>query len=191
MQTNATLESFYKHKIKILLQQFVDGNSKDIRAIVIGGKVVVAMERTAPENDIRSNISRGGTGRKINLSSEDQENAVNAARACGLEVAGVDIMKDSNGKTYIIEVNGNYGYHVETVTDTDISTPLIQYCEDNYNKNTDQKNTINSMADGFIDLLIDLKNQVMKDNGQRTKPIEQTKRQILSIVDEIYHSKRI
>jgi len=184
MQTNATLESFYKHKIKILLQQFVDGNSKDIRAIVIGGKVVVAMERTAPENDIRSNISRGGTGRKITLSADDQEIAINAARACGLEVAGVDIMKDSNGKTYIIEVNGNYGYHVETVTDTDISTPLIMYCENNYKTKSEGSNHTSMIADDTINLLVDMKYEVNKSTGQRLKPKDQIKNEILSFVDE-------
>ena len=131
LQTVATLESFYKSRTKILLQQYIEGGAKDIRAIVIDGEVITAMERTAPKNDIRSNISLGGSGRKIELSEKDKEICIKASRACNLEVAGVDIMKDSNGVSYVIEVNGNYGYHIETITGDDISTPLIIYCEKN------------------------------------------------------------
>ncbi len=131
-QSNVFLENFFHRKDNLLLQNFINGGEKDIRAIVIDGKVVVAMERTAKKGELRSNISQGGTGKKITLSKEDQEICVKSARACGLEVAGVDIMKDKDGKTFVIEVNGNYGYHIEKLTETDISTPLIEYCERNY-----------------------------------------------------------
>lgn len=131
-QSNVFLENFFQRKENLLLQKFIDGNSKDIRTIVIGGKVVVAMERTAAKGELRANISRGGSGKKIELSKEDQQICTLAARAVGLECAGVDLMKDPDGKTFVIEVNGNYGYHVQNITKTDISTPLIEYCEKNY-----------------------------------------------------------
>jgi ribosomal protein S6--L-glutamate ligase len=133
-QTNIFLENFYSRKEKILLQKFIDGNSKDIRAIIVDGEVVAAMERTAKPGEVRANISRGGTGKKIELTDPDKDIAVRAARACGLEVAGVDLMKDSHGTTYCIEVNGNYGYELEKITGIDISTPLIKFCEKNYKK---------------------------------------------------------
>lgn len=130
-QSNVFLENFYQKRENLLLQKFIDGGAKDIRAIVIDGKVVAAMERSAAKGELRSNISRGGTGKKIDLSEDDQEICVKAAQSCGLEVAGVDIIKDPDGKTYVIEVNGNYGYHIEEITGIDISTPLIEYCEKN------------------------------------------------------------
>jgi len=131
-QTIATLQSFYKQKVNLLLQQMIDTgtNAKDIRAIVIDSKVVVAMERTSEnKNDVRANLSLGGSGKKIQLSKEDEEICIKAANACSLTCAGVDIMKDKDGKTFVIEVNGNYGYKVEEITKVDISTPLIEYCE--------------------------------------------------------------
>ncbi len=140
LQTNTTLETFYKQKTKLLLQQYIDANAKDIRAIVVDGEVVTAMERTAPKNDIRANISLGGSGKKIKLSDADKDICVRSARACGLEVAGVDIMKDTNGTTYTIEVNGNYGYKIERITGDDISTPLIKYCERNAGTKEEKKN---------------------------------------------------
>lgn len=131
-QTNVFLKNFNKKSKNLLIQGFIDGNSKDIRAIVIDGKVVVAMERTAVKGELRANISQGGSGKKIDLSPEDQELCIGSAKACGHEVAGVDMMKDKEGKSYIIEVNSNYGYGVEEITGIDISTPLIEYCERNY-----------------------------------------------------------
>jgi ribosomal protein S6--L-glutamate ligase len=138
-QTNVFLKNFNKKRKNLLIQAFIDGSSKDIRAIVIDGKVVVAMERTAVKGELRANISQGGSGKKIELSEEDQELCIKAARACGHEVAGVDLMKDKEGKSYVIEVNSNYGYGVETITGVDISTPLIEYCERNH-KNGNKAN---------------------------------------------------
>ena len=136
-QTNVFLKNFNKKKKNLLIQGFIDGSGKDIRAIVIDGRVVVAMERTAVKGELRANISQGGSGAKIELSQEDQDMCIKAARACGHEVAGVDLMKDKEGKSFIIEVNSNYGYGVESLTGVDISTPLIEYCERNYkNGNT-------------------------------------------------------
>lgn len=133
-QTNNFLRNFYAKKESLLIQQFVNGGSKDIRCIVIDGRVIVAMERSAKKGDFLANISQGGSGRKIDLSNEDQEIAVKAARSCGLNCAGVDLMKDQDGNTFVIESNGNYGYHVEEITGIDISTPLIQMCEKHYKK---------------------------------------------------------
>ncbi len=140
LQTKAMLESFYKSKTKVLLQQMIDGEAKDIRAIVIDNEVVTAMERTAPKDDIRSNISLGGTGKKIELSEADKDICIRSANACGLQVAGVDIMKNKEGQSFILEVNSNYGYSIEQITGVDISTPLIKYCEKNVSKNSTKNN---------------------------------------------------
>ncbi len=155
LQTNAMLESFYKNKNKLLLQQYIDGDSKDIRAIVIDNKVITAMERTAPKDDIRANISLGGSGKKITLSKEDKDICVRSANACGLTVAGVDLMKDKNGKTYVIEVNGNYGYKIEEITGDDISTPLIEYVENNYKKPTNDSTNSENAKDEATNYLLD------------------------------------
>jgi len=143
-QTNMMLQTFGKQGTKLLFQQFIDAQAKDIRAIVIDGKVVVAMERSSNnKNDIRANISQGGSGRKIELSDADKDLCIRAARACGLEVAGVDLIKNANNESFIIEVNGNYGYKIETITGVDISTPLIQYCERNGTNKPTVKETEN------------------------------------------------
>lgn len=134
LQTNIFLQNFAKGKNKLLLQKYIKSGavSKDIRAIVIDGKVVVAMERSAKDKEIRANLDKGGSGRKIELSEADQQICLTACNSVGLKCAGVDLIKSEDGTTYVIEINGNYGYKIETVTNTDISTPLIEYCERNH-----------------------------------------------------------
>ncbi len=132
-QTNAMLESFHKSKTKLLIQQYIDSGAKDIRCIVIGGKAVLAMERTAKEGELRSNISLGGSGKKIELSDEDKNMCVRAAKAVGLPYfCGVDLMKDKDGTSYIIEANSNPGLKIEEITGESVSEPLIEFVEKSY-----------------------------------------------------------
>jgi ribosomal protein S6--L-glutamate ligase len=125
---NTALESLYKLNVGLKLQKFVDAGSKDIRAIVVGDKVVVAMERTG-KKDFRANISQGGTGKKVTLSLEDQAICVRASKAVGLKFSGVDILRDSDGRTYVIEVNGNPGHKIIEITGHNYFTDLVEMVE--------------------------------------------------------------
>jgi ribosomal protein S6--L-glutamate ligase len=127
LATNTTLESFWKSNIDVKIQSFIDAGGKDIRAIVIGNKVSVAMERTANKGDFRANISKSGSGKKIELSNEDKELCIKASKAVGLEFSGVDLMKDKEGKSYIIEVNGNPGSKIINITGHNYFEDLIDY----------------------------------------------------------------
>lgn len=143
LQTNIFLQNFSKAKNKLLLQSFINtgDQAKDIRAICIDGQVIVAMERTAKKGEIRANIDKGGSGKKIELSDQDKEICIRACNAVGLRCAGVDILKDKDGVSYVTEINGNYGYKIEKLTGVDISTPLIEYCERSYKNKPNPKNT--------------------------------------------------
>lgn len=131
---NTTLETLYKSQVETLLQTYIDGNSRDIRAIVCGNEVIAAMERIAPVNDFRTNISRHGIGRKITLSKEDEQLCVNAAKAVNLEVCGVDLIKDPENVSYILEVNAAFGMHVAEVTGIDVAGKIIEHIEKNYKR---------------------------------------------------------
>lgn len=130
-QTNDTLESFAKSNISLKLQAYIDGKASDVRAIVVGDKVVSAMKRTAIKG-FKANISQGGTGEKITLSKDDEQICIKAAKACGLEAAGVDIMHDDKGNTYVIEVNSNFGSKIINVTGHNYFIDIINLCESNY-----------------------------------------------------------
>jgi ribosomal protein S6--L-glutamate ligase len=125
--TNTMLQSFAKSKLDVKIQKFIDASGKDIRAIVIGDTVSVAMERTANKGEFRANLSMNGSGCKVELSPEDTDICIKAARAVGLEFAGVDIMKDKDGKTYVIEVNGNPGSKIIKVTGHDYFIDLVKH----------------------------------------------------------------
>ncbi|MBU1819924.1 MAG: RimK family alpha-L-glutamate ligase [Bacteroidetes bacterium] len=137
-QTNTTLESFWGQPIDIMLQRFVDAQRKDVRAIVVGERVVVAMERTG-KKDFRANISQGGSGRKIELTNDQKELCINAAKAVGLEFAGVDLMTDQDGKSYIIEVNGNPGTKLIDITGHNYFIDLVKHIESKVDKPKSEK----------------------------------------------------
>lgn len=121
--------------ISILLQQFIsEFKGKDIRAFVVGNKVVAAMMRVAEGDEFRSNIHRGGKGYKIVLSEEEKEMALRASTILGLSVAGVDILRSKNG-AMIIEVNSSPGLEgIETVTGVEIAEEIVALIESHNEK---------------------------------------------------------
>ncbi len=111
-----------------ILEEFVaEANRKDVRVFVVGGKIVVAMERTARDNDVRSNTSIGGSGSPVTLTDEEQRLALAATKTCGLDIAGVDILRSSRGPL-VIEINANPGFaELERVTGTDVAGQIIEF----------------------------------------------------------------
>ena len=133
-QTNSTLEALYHNQVETLLQSFVDSKAQDIRAIVCGDEVIASMQRTGKKGDFRANVSRGGTGEKIELSKEDKELCVRAAKSINLNVAGVDLIKDAEGNSYIIEINAAFGMQIQEITKIDVAGKIIEHIEKNYQK---------------------------------------------------------
>lgn len=147
LATNTALESFYKLETNLKIQEMINAQGRDIRAIVVGDKVVVAMERTANKGDFRANISQNGSGRKVELSTDDQELCIKAAKAVGLRFAGVDIMKDQSGKSYVIEVNGNPGTKIISITGHNYFVDLVDYISTKPSKATiDATSKMSSMG---------------------------------------------
>ncbi len=111
-------------------QRFVKGAAgRDVRVIVVGGKALAAMERTAQEGEFRSNIELGGKGRAIPLSARLKECAERAANALGLDYCGVDLMEDSEG-TLLCEVNSNAFFEgFEEATGIDVATEYAKHIQ--------------------------------------------------------------
>ena len=126
------IEAFYDQEINILVQEFIaEANSSDIRAFVVDNKVVGAMLRKGKEGDFRSNIHRGGSATKIQLSEEENQAAIKAANALGLKIAGVDMLQSSKGPL-VIEVNSSPGLKgIEAASGIDIANEIISYVERN------------------------------------------------------------
>lgn len=130
----SVLQAFYvmdQDGTNILLQEFVkESAGEDIRAFVVGGKVVASMKRQSLDDDFRSNLHQGGAGEAVKLTEEERKTAIKAARTMGLNLCGVDMMRSARGPL-VLEVNSSPGFGVEKVTNRDVSTPIIEYIEQN------------------------------------------------------------
>lgn len=132
----SVVEAFRGAGVNILLQEFIkESGGTDIRAIVVGGKVVAAMKRTGAEGDFRSNLHRGGSAKLIKLSPEERSTAIRSAKAMGLNVCGVDMLRANHGPV-VMEVNSSPGLEgVEKATGLDIAGKIIEYIEKNAKPN--------------------------------------------------------
>src|SRR5690349_17599424 len=127
-EVEGMLDTLWTLGQEILIQELIaESRGKDVRALVIGDRVVAAMRRTAREGEFRSNIHRGGEGQALELPRAYAEAAVKAARVIGLEVAGVDML-EARGGPKIMEVNSSPGFEgLESVTGLDIAGMYVEH----------------------------------------------------------------
>ena len=126
----AIIETLHGAKQNVLLQKFVaESKGKDVRAFVIGGRVVAAMRRAAVGQEFRSNVHRGGTTEAVTLDDDYERTAIRATRIMGLHVAGVDMLESSEGPQ-VMEVNSSPGLEgIEGATGVDIASAVVEYLE--------------------------------------------------------------
>jgi len=124
----SVLDAMHSLKQNILIQAFIkESRGQDIRAIVVGDRVVAAMRRQAAEGEFRSNVHRGGSTTRIDLDPEYERTAIEAAHVLGLNIAGVDLMPSDDGPM-VLEVNSSPGLKgIETVTEIDVAGAMVQY----------------------------------------------------------------
>jgi ribosomal protein S6--L-glutamate ligase len=122
------IELLQSQKQNVLIQKFVaESKGKDIRAFVVGDRVVAAMRRVAQGQEFRSNVHRGGVAEAVELTDDYAETAVRAAQIMGLRVAGVDMLESASGPQ-IMEVNSSPGLEgIETCTGLDVAGAVIEY----------------------------------------------------------------
>lgn len=118
----SVITAFRGLKAEFLVQEFVkEAAGEDVRALVIGGKVVAAMRRTARAGEFRSNLHLGGSAEAVKLKPAERDIATRAARAFRLGLAGVDMLRSAHGPK-ILEVNSSPGFEgIEAATDRNIA----------------------------------------------------------------------
>ncbi len=128
----SVIGAFRQMDANILVQEYVkEAGGSDIRAFVLGGKVVAAMRRTGAPGEFRSNLHQGGTAEPVKLAPKERATAVRAAKTMGLNVAGVDMLQSSEGPM-VLEVNSSPGLEgIEAASGVDIADLIIEYIEDN------------------------------------------------------------
>jgi ribosomal protein S6--L-glutamate ligase len=124
----AIIETLQSTKQNVLIQQFVtESKGRDIRALVVGDRVVAAMRRTAVGDEFRSNVHRGGTVEAVELDPDWERTAVRSAQIMGLRVAGVDMLEGKDGPL-VMEVNSSPGLEgIEQATELDVAGAIIDY----------------------------------------------------------------
>lgn len=135
----SVLQAFYLSNddgTNILLQEFVEESAgTDIRAFVVGSRIVASMQRKSLDDDFRSNLHKGGEGIPVKLTEDERKMVIRAAKAMGLNVAGVDLMRSNRGPL-VLEVNASPGFGIEKVTGRDVAGPIIEYVEMNAKRRT-------------------------------------------------------
>jgi ribosomal protein S6--L-glutamate ligase len=127
----AVMQAFYVEGVNFLVQEFIkESAGSDIRAFVVGGKVVASMKRQSLDDDFRSNLHRGAEGTPIKLTDEERKVAVKAAKTIGLQICGVDMMRSDRGPL-VLEVNASPGFDIEKVTGRNVASRIIDYVERN------------------------------------------------------------
>lgn len=125
----AVMQAFYVEGVNFLVQEFIEESAGvDIRAFVVNGKVVASMLRQSLDDDFRSNLHQGGEGIPVKLTDEERKTAQKAAKAMGLPIAGVDMMRSSRGPL-VLEVNSSPGFGIEKITGHNVAEKIIDYAE--------------------------------------------------------------
>lgn len=127
----AIIETLHSAKQNVLIQKFVaESKGRDIRAFVVGEKVVAAMRRMAQGDEFRSNVHQGGKTERVTLDKRYKDTALRAAQILGLRIAGVDMLEGREGPQ-VMEVNSSPGLEgIEGITDVDVAESIIAHVED-------------------------------------------------------------
>jgi ribosomal protein S6--L-glutamate ligase len=135
ISAKSTLQALFKQNTSILIQEFLDSKGCDYRGIVVGERVVASYKRQAQKGDFRANINKGASAVPVILSQEEQDFCVKCAKTLNLHTAGVDFMRDESGYR-LIEVNGNYGFTIQSITGVNLGKELINFigCEKTFQK---------------------------------------------------------
>ena len=128
----SVIEAFFGIDVNIMVQEYIaEAGGADVRCFVIGDRVVAAMRRQAQPGEFRSNLHRGGSSSEARISPAERRTAVSAARAMGLNVAGVDLIRSNHGPL-VLEVNSSPGLEgIEEASGIDVASLVVEFIERN------------------------------------------------------------
>jgi ribosomal protein S6--L-glutamate ligase len=131
----SVIGAFRQLDANILVQEYIrETGGSDIRAFVVGGRVVASMRRQSAPGEFRSNLHRGGTAERVRLRPEERATAVRAAHTMGLDVCGVDLVRSKHGPL-VLEVNSSPGLAgIEAATGVDVATKVVEWIEKTYRR---------------------------------------------------------
>lgn len=161
---HSLLETLWAMGQDIVLQEYVrESRGRDIRAIVVGGRVIAAMRRVAKAGEFRSNLHRGGKGKRLVLPRSYRSAAIRSAKIMGLEVAGVDMLEGRDGPR-ILEINSSPGLEgVERASDIDVAGAIVEHAERYAKEN--KKITRRALGERIADVIVAERKPTKPGNG--------------------------
>ena len=125
----AVMQAFNVEGVNFLVQEYIaESRGEDIRAFVVNGKVIASMMRKSKDEDFRANLHQGGVGMAVKLTEIERKTAQKAAKAMGLTVSGVDLLRSERGPL-VLEVNASPGFGIEKITGRNVGASIIEYTE--------------------------------------------------------------
>lgn len=126
----AVMQAFYVEGVNFVMQEFIkEAAGTDIRAIVVGSRVVASIQRQNLDDDFRSNTHQGGVGAAVKLTEEERKTAIKAAKTMGLSICGVDMLRSARGPL-VMEVNSSASLKTpELITGRNVAEKMIEYIE--------------------------------------------------------------
>ena len=125
----AVMQAFNVEGVNFLVQEYIaESRGEDIRAFVVNGKVIASMMRKSKDEDFRANLHQGGVGMAVKLTEIERKTAQKAAKAMGLTVSGVALLRSERG-TLVLEVNASPGFGIEKITGRNVGASIVEYTE--------------------------------------------------------------
>ncbi len=125
----AVMQAFNVEGVNFLVQEYIaESRGEDIRAFVVNGKVIASMMRKSKDEDFRANLHQGGVGMAVKLTEIERKTAQKAAKAMGLTVSGVDLLRSERGPL-VLEVNASPGFGIEKITGRNVGASIVEYTE--------------------------------------------------------------
>ena len=180
----AILEALQATHQQVLVQKFIsESRGRDIRAFVVGNRVVAAMRRIASGDEFRSNFHLGASMEPVELSPDYETTAIHAAHILGLRVAGVDLLESDSGPQ-VMEVNSSPGLEgIEGTTSVDIADAVIEYLEEQVDiPDVDMRERLSlGRGYGVVEIPISKKSPLAKQSV-RSEELSMQEIQVLSII---------
>lgn len=151
----SVIEAFHNLQARVIVQEYIaEAKGSDVRVIVVDGKIIAAMKRTAKKGEFRSNLHRGGSSKVVELTELEKRTALKAAEVIGLDVAGVDMLQSNRGPL-IMEINASPGLEgIEGTTKVDIAGYIVEFLERTHEKRKTNKGSTQGKRDSIRERFI-------------------------------------
>jgi len=182
----SAIQTLIKTKNDFIIQEYIPSDASDVRIVIVGSKIICSYLRRAEKGEWRSNLSLGAVGTPITITPEEEIMALKAASAVGLEVCGVDIIRDKKGVPFLLEVNSNMGFKGEKITGVNFGQKIVEFAEVKAKNNSSNSKDLKQLHDEVYKShfrRIDKKLKFFLENPSINQTLEKSRGKVISYRD--------